>query len=203
VRIREPRHSAEDLDVVPFHVGSHDRPFHLHHVLLATHEVRNGETFLEGIVDSVEAALPQSGKIQCCLTQSLGRHGPRVNPSSPEVLRPLDQGNPLPEVSSLSRPLFSRRPGTDYDQVKPPAHPLPPAKLEGESTGVSARQEPARSITSGATRAAECVRRSAGSEAVSSSARRVAGKVGSSMDPPPSRQHRGRPKHPAAALLPL
>ena len=100
----------------------------------AVHEVRNDEAFLEGIVDPVQAALPQPGKIQGCFTQSLGRDGPRVDPGSAEMAGPLDQRDALSEVGGLSGPLFSGRPGTNYDQVIPLAHHMPPGNLRRDST---------------------------------------------------------------------
>src|SRR5207249_9479892 len=83
---------------------------------LAIEQIVRRDRTAERVVDAVQPALPQPGKIERCLTQRLARQRPGVHHRATDVLR-LDAGDAFAEVGSLRRAFFSRRPHTDYDEI--------------------------------------------------------------------------------------
>ena len=64
VRIVEHGLPADEVDLVLRNVLAHDLAERADHLLLAVHEVVNGEVGLDRVVDAVQAALPEPREVQ-------------------------------------------------------------------------------------------------------------------------------------------
>src|SRR5437867_1020825 len=84
---------------------------------LAVQEVVHGEVLADPVVDAVEPALVEAGKVERGLPQRLRRNRARVDAGPADLGSLLDDGDTLAEVRRLRRALFAGRPGPDHDQV--------------------------------------------------------------------------------------
>ena len=127
VRVLEPGLAAIDRDRVPGKVQAHQVAQALRDLDLAAHELGNGEVLPQRVVDPVQAALVESGKVEGGLAKGLARDGAGVDERASEEGVLLDQGHALPEVGGLGRALLARRARPDDDEVELlgcSAHPL-------------------------------------------------------------------------------
>src|SRR5438105_10635612 len=82
------------------------------------HEIMDGEIFFQRIINTVEPALLEAGKIQRRFAQRLAGHGAGVDAASADLRGTLDDGNSLAEISCLGAGLFARGPAADDDQIE-------------------------------------------------------------------------------------
>ena len=82
--------------------------------------------FFQRIVDPVQPALLQPGKIERRFAQSLARHRSGVDATAPDHLGALDYRHALAEIGSLGARLFARRAAANYNQIKRFAATIPP-----------------------------------------------------------------------------
>ena len=82
------------------------------------HEIVDGEIFLQRIVDAIEAALLESGKIEGGFAQGLAGDGAGVDAATAHVLGALDDGDALAEVRGLCAALLTGRPAANHDEVE-------------------------------------------------------------------------------------
>src|SRR5579859_7322643 len=92
--------------------------FQVHHRVLAMHEVLNRQAVTQRVVDSVKTPLEQPGIIQSGLAQALAGNGSGIHKYPARILTELNHADLLAKVGGLGGAFFSRRPGTNYDQVK-------------------------------------------------------------------------------------
>src|SRR5207302_5411768 len=76
-----------------------------------------GEVLGDPVVDAVEPALVEAGKVERGLSQRLRRNRARVDAGPADLGGLLDDGDTLAEVRRLGRALFAGRSGPDHDQV--------------------------------------------------------------------------------------
>jgi len=91
---------------------------HIDDFALVVHEVVDGEILLERVVDTVETALLEAGKIECGFAKGLAGNGAGVDAASTHVLGALDDGNGFAEIGSLRAPLFTGGATADHDQIE-------------------------------------------------------------------------------------
>src|SRR6266849_2816098 len=118
VRVFKRGLAADKLDFVEHKIFQDALAFHVHDFTLMMHEIVDGEIFFERIVDAVEAALLEPGKIESGFAQGLTGNGAGVDATSAHVLGAFDDGDALAEVRGLSAALFTGRPAADHDQVE-------------------------------------------------------------------------------------
>src|SRR5882724_11407296 len=110
--------AADKLDFVERKIFQNALPFHVHDFALVVHEVVDGEIFLERIVNAIEAALLEPGKIESGFAQGLTGNGAGVDATSAHVLGAFDDGNAPTEVGSLSAAFFTGRAAANHDEVE-------------------------------------------------------------------------------------
>ncbi len=118
VRVLERRLAANKLDVVQFEILEDALAFHLDDFPFVVHEIVNGKIFLERVIDAIEAALLESGKIERRFAQRFAGDGARVDAASAHVLGALDDGDALAKIGGLRAGFFSGRAAADHDQVE-------------------------------------------------------------------------------------
>src|SRR6185295_5441447 len=87
-------------------------------LLLAVHEVRNRDVLLDGVIDPVEAALPQAREVEGGFAQGLAGDRPGVDTGSAQLLLPFDERHALSEVGGLSRALLAGGTRADDDELE-------------------------------------------------------------------------------------
>ncbi len=107
--------AADELDVMNCEIFQDALALHFHHFSLVVHEIMDGEIFFQGIVDAVEAALLETGKVECGLTKRLAGDGAGVDAASAHMLGALDDGDALVKIGSLRASLFSCGATADHD----------------------------------------------------------------------------------------
>ncbi len=116
MRVLKGRLAADELDFMECEVLQNALAFHVNDFTLVVHEVVDREILLEGIVDTVETALLEAGKVESGFAQGLAgnRWAAPFSPAGPQptTMRSnvsLEVTNPSPELSSLQQLSASRR----------------------------------------------------------------------------------------------
>src|ERR1035438_10357223 len=65
VSVFERGPTADKFDAMQFEILQDAPPLHFHHFALVVHEIVDGKIFFEGIVDTVETTLLETGKVEC------------------------------------------------------------------------------------------------------------------------------------------
>src|SRR5919109_1451106 len=112
------RLGANKFDLVQSEISQNPPPLHVHYFALVVHEVVHGEIFFQRIINAVEPALLQAGKIKRRFTQSFAGNRARVDAASTHVLRSLDNRDALAKISSLRSGLLARRAAANHNQIK-------------------------------------------------------------------------------------
>jgi len=110
--------AAYELDVMKGEVLQDALALHLNHFPLVVHEIVDGEILFKGIVDAVETALLETGKVERGFTQRLAGDSAGVDATSAYVLGPLDDGDPFAKIGGLRARLFSGRSAADHDEIE-------------------------------------------------------------------------------------
>jgi hypothetical protein len=110
--------TANKLDVVQLEIFEYPLAFHFDDFPLVVHEILYGKIFLERVIDAIEAALLESGKIERRLAQRLAGDGARIDAASAHVRGALDDSDTLSKISGLRASFFSGRAAPDYDKVE-------------------------------------------------------------------------------------
>ena len=82
------------------------------------HEVVDREILLEGIVDTVETALLEAGKVESGFAQGLAGNRAGIDATAAHMLGALDDGNALAKVGGLGGALFTSRAAADHDEIE-------------------------------------------------------------------------------------
>jgi hypothetical protein len=107
----------EDLDIMAIQILTNDLLLGLDDHPLTEHEIADGETFLERVIDAVESALTKPGKVQRGFTERLGGHGAGIDAGATQMCRPFHKRDAFPEVCRLGGALFTGRARADDDEV--------------------------------------------------------------------------------------
>src|SRR2546428_12080060 len=107
MRIQKCGLSAHEVDMVKREIFQDAPALHVHHFALVMHEVVNGKIFLERIVDTVEAALLEAGKIERGFAEGLAGNGTGIDTTAAHMLAALDDGHAFAKVGSLSASLLT------------------------------------------------------------------------------------------------
>src|SRR5207248_556678 len=110
--------AVNQFDMVQLEILTNALAFHFHHFALVMHEVMDGEIFFQGIINAVESALAQAGKIERRFAQRLAGHSAGVDAASADLRGTLDDGHALAEISCLGAGLFARGPAADDHQIE-------------------------------------------------------------------------------------
>ncbi len=113
VRILKGGLAAQEFNLVKFEIFQDAPAFHLDHGSFVVHEIVDGEIFFERIIDTVESALLQAGKIEGRLAKCFARNGSGVDAASAYNLRhvrspPRVCRSTPPERRPFHRPVRSR-----------------------------------------------------------------------------------------------
>ena len=93
-------------------------PLHVYYFTLVMHEIVDGEIFLERVVDSVETALLEPGKVERGFAKSLAGDSAGVDATAAHMLGALDDGNAFAEIGGLGAALFTSRAAADHDEIE-------------------------------------------------------------------------------------
>jgi hypothetical protein len=118
VRIFERSLAADQLNFVELQVLQDALALHFDHRAFVVHKIMDGEIFFQRIINAVQPALFQPGEVQRRLAQRFAWNGPRVDATSPDHGRALDDRHALAEVRRLGAGLFAGRPTADDHQIK-------------------------------------------------------------------------------------
>ncbi len=118
VGIFERRLSAHQFDVMKLQILQDALAFHFDDCAFVVHEIVDSEIVFQGIVDAIEPALLQSGKIQSGFAQGLAGYGAGVDAASTYGGCALNDRDSLAEIGSLGAGLFSGRAAANHDQIK-------------------------------------------------------------------------------------
>src|SRR5713101_823577 len=110
--------AADEFDVMEGKIFQDAPALHFDNLALVMHEVVHREVFLQRVIDAVEAALLQAGKIECGFAQGLAGNGPRVDAAPAHVFGALDDGDALAEVGGLGAGFFTGRTAADGDEIE-------------------------------------------------------------------------------------
>ncbi len=106
------------FDLVQVKILEDALAFHFNDFALMMHEIVNRKIFFERIIDAVEAALAESGKIERRFAQSFAGNSAGVDATAARIRRAFNDGYALAEISSLRSSFFPRGATTDDDQVE-------------------------------------------------------------------------------------
>src|ERR1700682_2754071 len=112
------RLAGHEFDVVECEVFQNALTLHVDDFTLVMHEIVDSEILLEGIIDTVEAALLEAGKVQSGFTKSLAGNRAGIDAASAHVLGALDDGNAFAKIGGLGAALFTGRAAADHDQTE-------------------------------------------------------------------------------------
>ena len=110
--------AGHEFDVVECEVFQNAPALHVDDFTLVVHEIVDGEILLEGIVDSVEAALLEAGKVESGFAKSLAGNRAGIDAASAHMFGALDDGNAFAKVGGLGAALFTGRAAADHDQTE-------------------------------------------------------------------------------------
>src|SRR6266849_2010965 len=118
MRVLEGSLATDEFDLVERKIFQDAPAFHVHDFALVVHEIVDGEIFLQRIVDAIEAALLESGKIEGGFAEGLAGNGAGVDATSAHVLGAFDDNDALAEVGGLGAALLTSRAAPDDDEIE-------------------------------------------------------------------------------------
>src|SRR5712664_444268 len=110
--------AGHELDMVECEVFQNEPALHVDDFTLVVHEIVDGKIFLERIVDSVETALLEAGKVERGFAEGLAGNGAGIDATAAHMLGALDDGNAFAEIGGLGTTLFTSRAAADHDQIE-------------------------------------------------------------------------------------
>src|SRR2546430_16504413 len=110
--------AAHEFDVVECEVLQNALALHVDYFAFVVHEIVDGEIFLERVVDTVEAALLEAGKVERGFAKSLAGNGAGVDAASTHMLGALDDGNAFAKIRGLGAALFTSRAAANHDEIE-------------------------------------------------------------------------------------
>jgi hypothetical protein len=116
--IHEGGLAAHESDVVECEVFQNALALHVDDFALVMHEVVDGQILFQRVVDTVEAALLEAGKIERGFAQRLAGNGAGVDAASAHMLDALDNGNAFAEIGSLRAAFFARGATANHDEIE-------------------------------------------------------------------------------------
>src|SRR5882762_8908887 len=110
--------AADEFDLMECEVLQNAPALHFDDFTLVVHEVVDSKILLEGVVDSVEAALLEAGKVESGFAQGLAGNVAGIDATAAHMLGALDDGNAFAEIGGLGGALFTSRAAADYDEIE-------------------------------------------------------------------------------------
>src|SRR5712692_9862379 len=118
IRVLKGCLAADAFDLVECEVLQNAPALHVDDFTLVVHEIVDGKIFLERIVDSVETALLEAGKVERGFAEGLAGNGAGIDTTSAHMLGALDDGNAFAEIGGLGAAFFTSRAAADHDQIE-------------------------------------------------------------------------------------
>src|SRR5713101_4525848 len=118
IRVLKGCLAADAFDLMECEVLQNAPALHVDDFTLVVHEVVDSKILLEGVVDSVEAALLEAGKVESGFAQGLAGNGAGIDATAAHMLGALDDGNAFAEIGGLGGALFTSRAAADYDEIE-------------------------------------------------------------------------------------
>src|SRR5713101_369933 len=116
--VQEGGLAGHEFDEVECEVFQNAPALHVDDFTLVVHEIVDSEIFLEGIVDTVEAALLEAGKVERGFAKGLAGNGAGIDATAAHVLGALDDGNAFAKIGGLGAALFPGRTATDHNEIE-------------------------------------------------------------------------------------
>src|SRR6266566_8763216 len=110
--------AADEFDLMECDVLQNAPALHVDDFTLVMHEIVNGKILLEGVVDSVEAALLETGKVESGFAQGLAGNGSGIDATAAHMLDALDDGNAFAEIGGLGGALFTGGAEANHDEIE-------------------------------------------------------------------------------------
>src|SRR5579864_1332634 len=92
---------TNEFDVMKGEVFQDALALPLHHFAFMVLEITDGEIFFEGIVDAVDTALLETGKVKCGFTKCFAGDGAGVDAASTHILSALDDSDAFAKICGL------------------------------------------------------------------------------------------------------
>src|SRR5260370_18002981 len=110
--------AGHEFDVMKCEVFQNAAALHVDDFTLVMHEIVDGKIFLERVVDTVETALLEAGKVERGFAKGLAGNGASIDATSAQMLGALDDGNAFAEIGGLGAAFFTSRAAADPDQIE-------------------------------------------------------------------------------------
>src|SRR5712664_2734946 len=110
--------AGHELDMVECEVFQNEPALHVDDFTLVVHEIVDGKIFLERVVDTVETALLEAGKVERGFAEGLAGNSAGVDATAAHMLGALDDGNAFAEIGGLGAALFTSRAAADHDEIE-------------------------------------------------------------------------------------
>jgi len=118
VRIHKRGRALIQGDAVPVEILTNPLPLAFDDKLFTAHEIADSDFLLEAAeIEAVELAVAKAGQEQGRLAQGLGGQRAGIGRRPAQDRLPLDEGDPLAEVSGRRRPLLAGRARADDDEI--------------------------------------------------------------------------------------
>jgi hypothetical protein len=110
--------AADEFDLMECEVLQNALALHVHDFTLVMHEVVDGKILFQRVVDTVETALLEAGKVESGFAQGLAGNRAGINAASAHMPGALDDGHTLAKVGSLGTALFTGGAAANHDQIE-------------------------------------------------------------------------------------
>src|SRR5260370_718929 len=110
--------AGQAMDMVECEVVQNAEALHVDDFTLVMHEIVDGKIFLERVVDTVETALLEAGKVECRFAEGLAGNGTGIDATAAHMFGALDDGNAFAEIGGLGAAFFTSRAAADHDQIE-------------------------------------------------------------------------------------
>src|SRR5258708_45603 len=118
MRIEKSGLAAHEFDVMEREIFQDTPALHIHDFAFVVHEIVDSEIFLERIVDAVEAALLEPGKIKRRLPKGFPPDCAPVDPMAAQWVGGLEDTAPLAEKRGLGTAIFAGGATANNDQIE-------------------------------------------------------------------------------------
>src|SRR5260370_6659774 len=106
------------LDMVECEVFQNAAALHVDGFTVVMHEIVDSQILLKRVVDSVETALLEAGKVERGFAEGLAGNGAGIDATSAHMFGALDDGDAFAEIGGLGGAFFTSRAAADDDQIE-------------------------------------------------------------------------------------
>src|SRR5258708_24565231 len=110
--------AGHELDIVECEVFQNAAALHVDDFTLVMHEIVDGKIFLERVVDTVETALLEAGKVECRFAEGLAGNGTGIDATAAHMFGALDDGNAFAEIGGLGAAFFTGGAAADDELIE-------------------------------------------------------------------------------------